>query len=366
MTRNRMHMLVADIKTKVALSLIAALALSGCGFLFQRASVRTAPDDEISLKGLTAKIEHREYCWDGCKQYDRITFFTGYKKLGEEFFSKEIGMPYQPHTDGLIAFPRKAMFITTFSSSNYGEIAAAIRVVDNHPRIQPMMGCLEGDKPVSNHPANGNRICAHRPHNLSYWPALYFEETKISYHTDFWIDYETETFHEIASAFPAQAERIGVIGIDQTRSHFVLLFSTSENKTYSLCAYGNVGVNATYRCVEFVASETPPPTKDREGTSPAKVPVATSGIKFANVDTQLVDARLAWLSKYFSAPLSLSTKAGTQVVGTKHGTKPSPFESSRTVCSQCKTNAKPLLGDLVLSPTPQGQSESDPVGSDPL
>ena len=54
MTLDRMHVLVTDIKTKLALSLIAAFALSGCGFLFQRASVRIAPDDEISLKGLTA------------------------------------------------------------------------------------------------------------------------------------------------------------------------------------------------------------------------------------------------------------------------------------------------------------------------
>ena len=366
MALDRMYVLIEAINTKLALSLIGAFALSGCGFFFQRATVKIAPDDMISVGGLTAKIEHRKYCWESCREFDRITFFRGYKKLGEEFFLKEIGISHQPHTDGLIAFPRKAMLITTFSSTNYGEIAAGITVVANQPRIQPLMGCLDADVPVSNHPANGNRMCARHPYDLSFWPALYLEEAKVSYHSHFWIDYETETFHEIANQFPAQAERIGVIGIDQTRSHFVQLFSTAEHKTYSLCAYGNLGHNATYRCVEFIANEPAPAAKDGEGTSPAKVPVATSGIKFATVDTQLVDARLAWLSTYFSAPLSLRTKAGTQVVGTKSGTKPSPFDSSPTVCSQCKTNAKPLLFDSVLLPTPQGQSGSDPVGSDPL
>jgi hypothetical protein len=328
--------------------------------------VKIAPDDKISVKGLTAKIEHREYCWDDCKQTDRITFSRGYKTLGEEFFSKEIGLPYQPHTDGLIAFPRKAMFITTFKSSNHGEIAAGITVVDNQPRIQPLMGCLDGDEPVSNHPASDNRYCAHRSDNLSYWPALYIQETKISYHSNFWIDYETETFHEIASQFPTKAELIGVIGIDQPRSHLVLLFGTTKNQTYLLCAYGNRGFDATYRCVEFIATEPAPPTKDREGTSPAKLPVQTSGIRFTNVDTQLVDARLVWLSRYFSDPLSLVTKASTQIVSTKNGVKPSPFETSRTQCRQCKNNAKPLLIDRVLSLNPQGQSGSDPAGSDPL
>lgn len=366
MTTDRMYASIDVIKAKLVLSLIAAFALSGCGFFFQRGSVKIAPDDKISVEGLTAKIEHREYCWDGCKQTDRITFFRGYKKLGEEFFSKEIGMPYQPHTEGLIAFPRKAMFITTFSSSNDGEIAAGLTVVDNQPRIQPLMGCLDGDEPVSNHPTNGNRICANHPNNLSYWPALYLQETKISYHSNFWIDYETETFHEIARQFPTEAELIGVIGIDQPRSHLVLLFGTTKNETYLLCAYGNRGFDATYRCIEFIAAEPAPLTKDREGTSPAKLPVQTSGIRFANVDTQLVEARLAWLSRYFSSPLSLVTKASTHVVSTKNGIKPSPFETSPTRCGQCTSNAKPLLIDGMLSPNPQGQSGSDPVGSDPL
>lgn len=229
------------------------------------------------------------------------------------------------------------------------------------------MGCMEGgNEPVSNHPANGNRFCTSRDEDVSYWPALYFQETKISYHNGFWIDYETETFHEIASGFPARTRLIGVIGIDQTRSHLVLLFGTAENKTYSLCTYGNVGLDATYRCVEFIATEPAPPAEDRKGTSPAKVPVPTSGVGFASVDMKLVEARLAWLSSYFSDPFTLIARAGTQVVSTKNGTKPSPFESSSTVCGQCQTTPKPRLTNSVLSLTPQGQPGSAPKGSDPL
>lgn len=336
MMLNRIQVFVGTAKLRLALVLITACNIVACGWLFPRGTTKIAPDDQISLKGLTAKIEHRESCWDSCSPYDKISFFAGYKKLGEDFFSRELGLSYQPHTGGLIAFPRKAMFITTFSTDNDGAVVAGIKLVDDRPQIQILMGCLDGDRgPVSSYPIREKHHCAPAGNYLDQRSGLFLEVAQISYHYYYWIDYQTETFHEIASKFPEGAKQISVLGIDQARSHLVLLFSTSKDMTYSLCAYGNVGLEATYRCVEFAANDPVPPERRLVEAIPPKLPVPTSGFRFDTEDMTLVAARLAWLSNYFIEPLSLVPKTSTQIIRYKSGAKPPPIEKWTNPCGKC-------------------------------
>ena len=179
---SRMHMFVGTAKWPRALILITICNLVGCGWLIPRGSTKIAPNNQISVRGLTAEIEHRESCWDSCHPYDKISFSAGHKKLGEDFFSQELGQSYQPHTRGVIAFPRKAMFITTFSGDNGGAVVAGIKLIDNRPKIQILMGCLSGNRgPVSSYPIREKYHCAPAG-NLDHSPALFLEVAQISYH----------------------------------------------------------------------------------------------------------------------------------------------------------------------------------------
>ncbi len=303
------------------------------------ADKKIKPDDKISVKGISAKIEHLESCWEGCHQYDEIKLVANYQTLGEEFFKKEIGLPWQPYTHGIIAFPKKETLLTIFSSNNQGSVVSGITHVDGKPHLLPLMGCIEGDNPTFSYqaPAHGYH-CASSNRQLSWgYPAIFFHSLQISYHYDFWIDYATQNFHEIATNVPENSKFVGVIDLEKERSYLLVLFRAEDKNNSTLCAYGNSGTQATYQCTEFSASVPLSLLESLKKAHAPKIPVATSGIEYVEYDNASLKK---WISQYFTlspegSPFPIPT-ANTAIVNFQKGVKPPPLEEWQSICAQCQ------------------------------
>lgn len=304
---------------------------------------KIAPDDKISVKGITAKIEHLESCWEGCSNHDEIKFIANYRILGEDFFRREIGLPWQPYTDGVIAFPKKAMLLTIFSSMNEGSVVSGITTAGGEPHIVALMGCIEVDNATfSPQPSVPGHHCDNFDGEI-YWghlanPTIFSHSLQISYHHKFWIDYKTQTFHEIATNAPENGKFIGVIGVDEERRHILVLFHIENKDSSSLCTYGNSGIKATYHCMEFLpAIPLPLQNLTKEPARIAQIPVATSGIEYVSYDNAPLNM---WISQYFilspkGSPFPIP-RANTTIINFQNGVKPSPLKKWESGCGQCQ------------------------------
>ncbi|XLZ71273.1 hypothetical protein ABT364_04720 [Massilia sp. SR12] len=281
------------------LLLLPAILLLACGH-----NHKIAPDDVIQGDGLSARVEHWEYCWQGCSQTEKIYFSERWGEVDEKDYKKHLGIWYDPTPSTLLMLPKSKRFLTTLYSTNDGSVLVEVSKASTL-RMIPRAGCMRVDgATLSRLGTSKGHTCVadnYSRHLLHFrLPGIVYPALHVSLHGGFWVDYRDESVHEIALGAPEPNDLLGVGDMDASRQYLLALYKTDVPQHYKVCAFGGgVEKQAPSRyCVEFDSAVPLDTEALRRKFKPTMLPIRNVNAFSATEPVEVSKHHRDWLSQH--------------------------------------------------------------------